>query len=99
MRRWLKIVSLSLLALPACKREEAPASRPENAVERAPVSAVQVRFAKVETRRVAPVLELTGTLDAEERSEVAAQTPGVVAKINVDVGSRVKKGDTLAILA
>jgi RND family efflux transporter MFP subunit len=88
---------IALLALGGCAREKDTPTSPEKAPA-AEDSAIRVHFAKVETRRVAPVLELTGTLDPEERSEVAAQTAGVISKINVDVGTRVKKGDVLAVL-
>jgi RND family efflux transporter MFP subunit len=43
-------------------------------------------------------LELSGTLAADETSEVASSTGGVVVKIAVDVGDRVKKGDVLVQL-
>jgi RND family efflux transporter MFP subunit len=86
------------LAVVACKRQDAP-TRPEKASDHAAAErSLQVRFAKVEVRRVPAVLELTGTLEPEQRSEVAAQTSGVVSAIRVDVGSRVKKGDVLAVL-
>src|SRR5262249_23571315 len=38
------------------------------------------------------------TLAPDESSEVAAPGPGVVVSVDVDVGSRVKKGDTLVRL-
>lgn len=60
--------------------------------------AVTVRFAKIESRKIPRSLDASGTLDADERSEVASQTPGVVRKVAVDVGSRVKKGDVLVEL-
>lgn len=99
--RWQLVVlgPLALaLALAACKREDAP-TRPEKASDHAAAeNSLRVRFVKVEVRRVPSVLELTGALEPEQRSEVAAQTSGVVSDIRVDVGSRVKKGDVLAIL-
>ncbi len=41
---------------------------------------------------------MSGTLEAHERSEVAAQTPGVVHSVLVDLGDKVKKGDVLVRL-
>ncbi|HEU4410396.1 MAG TPA: efflux RND transporter periplasmic adaptor subunit [Polyangiaceae bacterium] len=61
-------------------------------------AAVRVRFARAEHRSLPPVLEFNGTLDAEQSSEVATQVAGVVSKIPVDVGTRVKRGETLAVL-
>lgn len=86
------------VAAAACKKPE-PTPTPERtqsaASSRAPVA---VRFSKIETRRLPGTLELSGTLDADERSEVAAQAPGAVLKVNVDVGSRVKKGEPMVEL-
>jgi RND family efflux transporter MFP subunit len=84
-------------AVAGCKHEETP-TKAEKPVAAASENAATVRFAKIEVRRVPPVLELTGTLDPRERSEVAAQTAGVVSKLLVDVGTRVKKGDVLVVL-
>jgi RND family efflux transporter MFP subunit len=57
-----------------------------------------VKFAKAEARPLAQTLDISGTLDADETSEVAAQANGVVIKIAADVGQRVKKGDPLVVL-
>lgn len=97
MRRWLTVVVVCGAAAAGCKHEDTPttAEKPAAAVSE---GAIPVRFTKVEVRKVPPVLELTGTLDAKERSEVAAQTAGVVSKVQVDVGTRVKKGDVLVVL-
>ncbi|HMJ12774.1 MAG TPA: efflux RND transporter periplasmic adaptor subunit [Polyangiaceae bacterium] len=93
----LSVILLVGLSVSGCKREDA-ATRPEKPAGPAAESGVRVRFVKVQARRVPPVLELTGALEAEQRSEVAAQTSGVVSAMRVDVGSRVKKGDVLAVL-
>lgn len=61
----------------------------------APVSA---SFAAVVEKEVPQRLEVTGTLDADERAELAAQTMGNVLAVNVDLGTRVKKGDVLVEL-
>ncbi|MBK7585236.1 MAG: efflux RND transporter periplasmic adaptor subunit [Myxococcales bacterium] len=45
-----------------------------------------------------PSLEISGTLDPDEKSEVAAQFGGAVKAVKFDVGSRVKKGDVLVVL-
>jgi len=59
---------------------------------------IATKFVKVELRNVAPRLEVNGSLDPDERSEVSAQTSGVVLTVKVDVGTRVKKGDLLVEL-
>jgi multidrug efflux pump subunit AcrA (membrane-fusion protein) len=48
-------------------------------------------------RRHASV-SLTGTLTADERSEVASNATGIVAEVRVDRGSLVRKGDVLVQL-
>ncbi|MBI5607312.1 MAG: efflux RND transporter periplasmic adaptor subunit [Deltaproteobacteria bacterium] len=40
-------------------------------------------------------LELSGSLAADQTSEVAAPAPGIVGEVLIDVGSRVQKGDVL----
>jgi len=95
MARRLSALLLGGLTLAGCARSESPSpepgARPAASVE-APIA---VRFARVEVRKLPRVLELTGTLDPDERSEVAAQTSGLVTRTAVDVGTRVKKGDVL----
>jgi RND family efflux transporter MFP subunit len=84
------------LGAEASKDTAAPsASAPAAAV---PATAHRVRFARAEQRALPPVIEFNGTLDAEQSSEVATLVPGVVTKITVDVGTRVKKGDVLVSL-
>jgi RND family efflux transporter MFP subunit len=96
------IAALSLVpALASCKRAGADADKaqPAAAAEAAPPTpAIPVRFAKIAERKLSPTFEASGTLVADETSEVASQGTGVVVKVEVDVGSRVKKGDVLVRL-
>ncbi len=86
-----------LLALSACKGADAnPTADTSTAAAATPPPAI--RFAPVVVRKMPRRLEVTGTLDADEVSEVAAQTAGPVTEVLVDVGSRVKKGDVLVKL-
>lgn len=57
-----------------------------------------LRFEKAVQRNLPAFLELTGSLVAEATSEVAAPVAGLVTKVNVDMGDRVKKGDILVSL-
>jgi RND family efflux transporter MFP subunit len=84
----------ALLLVPACKRADATKDKPaaDTALAAAPIEA---RFAKVTERKLPPTIAASGTLAADETSEVASPGPGVVVKVEVDVGSRVKKGDVL----
>ncbi|RYE81406.1 MAG: efflux RND transporter periplasmic adaptor subunit [Myxococcales bacterium] len=47
---------------------------------------------------LAQSIELSGTLAADETSEVASLVAGQVLKVNVDVGTKVKKGEALVEL-
>jgi multidrug efflux pump subunit AcrA (membrane-fusion protein) len=73
---------------------EAAGAQADGAAPTAPA----VRFTKVVERRLPPTLEASGTLAADEVSEVASPGMGVVTKVEVDVGARVKKGDVLVRL-
>lgn len=90
------VFSFVLSSLAGCKRETPP---PAAAAEAKPSSAAVVaRFGKVETKPLPSTLEVSGTLAADETSEVAAPGAGVVLKVEVDAGSRVKKDDILVRL-
>ena len=56
---WIGIAALSVAA---CKKSPPPGPGPLAAAAAAP--AVSVRFVKVESRRLPPVLEISGTLEA-----------------------------------
>ena len=85
------------LGLAGCKKTEAvPTSdKTDTNTQAAPVS---VHFAKVEQRVLPQRLEVSGTLDADQQSELAAQSAGTVLLVNVDLGTRVKKGDVIVEL-
>jgi RND family efflux transporter MFP subunit len=87
------------LGAAGCKKPDASAEAVATASPAASAAApVGATFAKVESKTVQPRLEVSGTLDPDERSEVASQTSGTVLTVNVDIGSRVKKGDLLVEL-
>jgi RND family efflux transporter MFP subunit len=84
-----------LFVAPACKPGKADAHAEQKQAGAAPV---KIKVAKVTSAKVQPRLDVTGTLDPDERSELAAQTSGAVLTVNVDLGTRVKKGDLLVEL-
>lgn len=89
----------SALGAAGCKKPDASAKPAAEAAPAASAAApVAATFTKIESRSIAPRLEVSGTLDPDERSEVASQTMGTVLAVNVDIGSRVKKGDVLVEL-
>ncbi|HEX8144603.1 MAG TPA: efflux RND transporter periplasmic adaptor subunit [Pyrinomonadaceae bacterium] len=98
------LLIVSLLAS-ACSRSSSQANGKENrsggssgAAEAAEVAAVQVTTARAETRSVPSFLEATGSLTANETSNVAPQTSGQVAATPVSVGAFVRQGEVIARL-
>lgn len=95
------LLALALFAstsagLVACKKPDAAAQKDSTpATAKAPVA---IKVAKAVTKQLPSYLELSGTLAADERSEVATQAAGAVQDVLVDVGARVKKGDPLVKL-
>ncbi len=57
-----------------------------------------VRVAPVTETRLPRLLSVTGTLASDERAVLAFEVSGRLARISVDLGSRVKKGDPIASL-
>ncbi|MBK6514278.1 MAG: efflux RND transporter periplasmic adaptor subunit [Polyangiaceae bacterium] len=92
---WLAL-ALSIAAS-SCKKPD-ETKKDAVAEDRAGATPVETKFAKVTEQKVPPRLEVTGTLDPDERSEIASQTAGTVLAVNVDMGSIVKKGDVLVDL-
>jgi RND family efflux transporter MFP subunit len=58
-----------------------------------------VRIARVGTNSAPRVLDLPGSTEAFDYATVYARATGYIAKRNVDIGSRVRAGDVLAIIA
>ena len=63
-----------------------------------PGSTASLPTARVETVMQDCVLSLTGTLEADEQSEVASTTDGIVQEVKVERGSIVKKDDVLVVV-
>ena len=94
------VVLAAALSFAACKRggegATADTARATASTEsRAPVPA---KLEAVQVKMLPQSIELSGTLDADETSEVATQVAGLVKQVNVDVGTRVKKGDPMVVL-
>lgn len=71
-------------------RAEAPGARPGDAPPRA------VRLAKVAPASFEQVIDITGTLAADEQVTLATKVPGRLAQIQVDLASPVKQGQLIA---
>ncbi len=89
------LLLLSLLLMPAswvgCGKAENPGraagGRPE---------ARAVSLAAAQMRPMSRVITVTGTLAAQEKSVLSAKVSGRLQDLQVDIGSRVKKGELLA---
>ena len=93
----LATLLLTTTSLAACKKTDA-AQKTEPGAETSEKAPIATKFVATIEEAVPARLEVSGTLDPDERSEVAAQTAGSVLAVNVDLGSRVRKGDVLVQL-
>ncbi len=84
---------LPLACLIACKGAPPPTAAAAPVAKAAAVQAIHV--AAVKEQKLPAVIDLSGTLEADERSEVASAIAGLVTEVAVDVGTKVKKGDLL----
>lgn len=71
-------------------RAEAPGARPGDAAPR------EVRLAKVAPASFEEVIEIAGTLAADEQVTLATKVPGRLSKIEIDLASPVKQGQLIA---
>jgi RND family efflux transporter MFP subunit len=93
----LVLVTMPAASLVGCKRPEAQGD--DKATAQAEVAAIPgAHFAKITERTLPATLEASGTLAADEMSEVASPGSGVCTSVEIDVGSHVKKGDPLVHL-
>jgi RND family efflux transporter MFP subunit len=97
------LISVTVLLIGAClsgcaaKRSEANAnstSQPRTPVE----PALSVSTAPVIEREAARSVEVVGSLDAEDEVTVSSQASGNLDEISVDLGSPVRRGQTIAKL-
>lgn len=93
--RVLLPVALLAASLGACKKKNEATAAPDTAPPAPPIGA---KFERAQQKMLPQSIELSGTLAADETSEVASLVAGQVLKVNVDVGTKVKKGDALVEL-
>ena len=91
----LALAGVAGAALSACKRSNGQT----NAGAASPTPAiVEVTTMAAVSRQLPQYFEATGNLAANEQTDVAPETSGKVAAVGVDIGSFVKKGQTLVKL-
>jgi multidrug efflux pump subunit AcrA (membrane-fusion protein) len=95
----IRYVPLIALFAAACGRSKEPETAKAAGPEVKSVSQTQtVSAARVVTREVSAAVQATGSYAAQESSNVAPQTSGVLVATPVDVGSFVQEGQLIARL-
>ncbi len=91
-RRALTCLVLLSVTIAACKKPEAAATKaPEAAPEK-------VTLGTIETMNMPQYLSLTGSIVADQQSDVAANVSGRIVATYVERGQAVKKGQALALV-
>jgi RND family efflux transporter MFP subunit len=94
--RSVTVVALCVLGLSGC-RDELPAAAQDRPKAQAPPPR-EVRVVPAEERALPRAVIATGTLAAEEQVTLSAKVAGRVERIDVDLGSLVKRGQPIAQL-
>jgi RND family efflux transporter MFP subunit len=94
--RSLILVVLAALGFMGCRGEHPAAAQDKPRPPAAP--AREVRVVPAAERAVARTIAATGTLAAEDQVTLSAKVPGRVETIDVDLGSRVRRGQPVARL-
>jgi RND family efflux transporter MFP subunit len=95
--RWLAAVAVTLLAgwsVSGCSRSEAD----YQAAKAAPPLPIAIRTAPAVARALPRALDVTGTLNGDAQTDVAAETDARVVRVNVERGVVVEAGAVLAQL-
>jgi len=91
----LALATIAVGALSACKRSNGQT----NAASASPTPAIiEITSMAAVSRQLPQYFEATGSLAANEQTDVAPETSGKVAAVGVDIGTFVKKGQTLVRL-
>jgi RND family efflux transporter MFP subunit len=96
MKAWRLVLPAALLALAACRGElPASAADPPKVSETAPRP---VRVITAVEDRIARTVSATGALAADDQVVLGTKVAGRLAEIPVDLGTRVRRGQTIAKL-
>jgi RND family efflux transporter MFP subunit len=89
----IALAAASLLVVAACKKENAQSGAEAQAFGAAPVKVFKVR-----RERITEKITYTGTLEARTKINITPEVGGKIARIHVQAGDRVAKGQLLAEL-
>ncbi len=96
---WIALISVALLAAFGIWGQMKQSQTARETLEQAATEVPTVRTSLVETVTEPRRLDLPGTASPFDSATIYARATGYIAKRNVDIGSRVKKGDVLVIIA
>lgn len=96
---WGALIMVVLLAAYGMWRQIEQSQAALETLEQSTNEIPAVRTSLVETVTGARRLDLPGTTSPFDSATIFARATGYIAKRNVDIGSRVKKGDVLALIA
>ena len=94
--RLLLVLVLAAMLTGACGTTQSAGEPRRNSNTEAEGSAIAVTVARVETRNVPAYIQATGSLVADEISDVAPKVAGKVANVSVNVGDFVSLGSVIA---
>ncbi|HMH42757.1 MAG TPA: efflux RND transporter periplasmic adaptor subunit [Pyrinomonadaceae bacterium] len=89
----LSLAAIAAGALSACKRSSGQTKAVASASPTPPV--VEVSTTAAVTRQLPQYFEATGSLAANQQTDVAPETSGKVSAVGVDIGSSVRRGQML----
>jgi multidrug efflux pump subunit AcrA (membrane-fusion protein) len=93
----LAVISLLIPLVSSCARDKSGKS--QNGQSGGAQSKAKVRIASVEQRQQRRAVEAVGSLFAYDEVTVSSEAEGHVEQVMVDVGDRVSKGQTLALVS
>jgi len=96
LRKWIGVFLAALVASPACNRR--PQATPVEAAVAEPETPLKVRAKAAESRDAERSLWVTGSLLADEQVTVSTKVAGRIARLHVDFGQPVRRGQLLAEL-
>jgi len=97
--RWLAlIVILTVAVFAACGKSESKTNEQTNAGQRTQNEVFTVTRARATAREIPAFISATGSLVADETSDIAPKTAGKVINVSVNVGEFVGQGSVIAKL-
>lgn len=94
----LSALSLLVLSFGSCSKPDKSAEADKKTVAKPADELPKVEISKVSIQSVPRTMEYTATVEAFKTNNISSSTPGRIKSILVDVGSKVSKGQRVAVL-